>query len=292
MSRYASSSPPRFALVTGSSTGIGRETTLQLAELGFRVFAGVRRLSDGEAVVAEATRRGGVVTPVLLDVTRADQIDSAALQISREVGPHGLAALVNNAGIPVVGPVEALPLDRWRHQFEVNLFGQIAVTRAVLPMLRVAKGRVVLVSSIAGLVGQPFLGPYSASKHALEALGDALRLELAPDGIGVTLIEPGAIKTPIWRRGEENTKSAEDEMPADLRDRYADRMAKVKRMAADAEAKGLETPECARVIVRALTARRVPVRVVVGRDAKIGALLKSVLPARTFDWFVRKAFGV
>jgi NAD(P)-dependent dehydrogenase (short-subunit alcohol dehydrogenase family) len=260
--------------------------------LGFRVFAGVRKLSDGEAVAAEAARRGGVVAPVLLDVTRADQIDSAASQIVREVGTHGLAALVNNAGIPIVGPVEALPIDRWRHQFEVNLFGQIAVTRSVLPLLRVARGRVVLISSIAGLVGQPFLGPYSASKHALEALGDALRIELAPDGIGVTLIEPGAIKTPIWRRGEENTKAAEDEMPADLRARYADRMGKVKRMAADAEAKGLEVSACARVIVRALTARTPPVRVVVGRDAKIGAFLKAALPARVFDWFVRKAFGV
>jgi NAD(P)-dependent dehydrogenase (short-subunit alcohol dehydrogenase family) len=284
--------PTRFALVTGSSTGIGRETTLQLASAGFRVFAGVRGLADGEAVAADAARRGGRVAPVLLDVTKSDQIDASGARIAEECGPNGLAALVNNAGIPVVGPVEALPLDRWRHQFEVNLFGQIAVTRAVLPLLRVAKGRVVLVSSIAGLVGQPFLAPYAASKHALEALGDALRLELLPDGIGVTLIEPGAIKTPIWRRGEENTKAAEDEMPADLRARYADRMAKVKAMAADAEAKGLSAEACAGVIVRALTARRAPVRIVVGRDAKIGALLKSVLPARTFDWFVRKAFGV
>ena len=202
----------KTALITGSSTGIGRETALHLAGLGWRVLAGVRKEADGRSLAEEAKSRGlaGPVEPVIIDITKPEQIEAAATQAANAAGARGLDALINNAGIPIVGPVESLGMDRWRHQFEVNFFGHIAVTRAMLPLLRVARGRVVLVSSIAGLIGQPFLSPYSASKHALEALGDALRIELAPDGIGITLLEPGAIKTPIWKRGEENTRSVED----------------------------------------------------------------------------------
>jgi NAD(P)-dependent dehydrogenase (short-subunit alcohol dehydrogenase family) len=183
-------------------------------------------------------------------------------------------------------------MDAWRRQFEVNFFGAVAVTRAVLPLVRRARGRIVMVSSIAGLIGQPFLSPYSASKHAMEAVGDALRIELAPDGVGVTLIEPGAIRTPIWRRGEENTRAVEAGMGAEVSARYLARLERVKAMALEAERKGLEPSVCARAIERALTARRAPARVILGADARIGAWAKRLLPSGVFDAVLRRAFGV
>lgn len=282
----------KHALVTGASTGIGKAVALRLAHRGWVVFAGVRTTADGERVAAESRDRRdpGLVIPTRLDVTQADQIAESFRMVSGRTPT--LHALVNNAGIPVVGPVEAVPLDRWRTQFEVNLFGQIAVTQAALPLLRAAKGRIVLVSSIAGLVGQPFLSPYSASKHALEAVGDALRLELAPDGIGVTIVEPGAIKTPIWRRGEENTKAAEAGMTPELASRYEVRMTAVKRLAANAEAGGLSADQCAAVIENAILARRVPSRVLVGFDAKSAAFARWLLPERWFDALIRRTIGV
>lgn len=284
----------KSALITGSSTGIGREAALHLAARGWRVFAGVRKDQDARALADEAASRRlpGRIDPLTLDITNPDHIAAAAATIAAAVGSTGLHALINNAGIPIVGPVEAVPLDRWRRQFEVNFFGHIAVTQACLPMLRAARGRIVLVSSIAGLVGQPFLSPYCASKHALEALGDALRIELAPDGVGVTLLEPGAIKTPIWKRGEENTRAVEDSMPPDLVARYRDRLERVKKMASDAEAKGLPASACARAIERALTARRAPARIILGTDARLGAFFQRLLPARLFDLVLRRAFGV
>lgn len=284
----------KSALITGSSTGIGRETAFHLAARGWRVFAGVRRELDARSLSEEAAARrlSGRLDPVILDVTNQAQIAATASAVSAAVGPAGLDALVNNAGIPIVGPVEAVPLDRWRRQFDVNFFGHIAVTQACLPMLRAARGRIVLVSSIAGLIGQPFLSPYCASKHALEAVGDALRIELAPDGVGVTLLEPGAIKTPIWKRGEENTRAVEDAMPPDLAARYRDRLERVKKMASDAEAKGLPASACARAIERALTARRAPARIILGTDARLGAFFQRLLPARLFDLVLRRAFGV
>lgn len=284
----------KSALITGSSTGIGRETALHLAARGWRVFAGVRKDADARSLADEAASRRlpGRIDPLTLDVTDQAHIAAAASSVASAVGSSGLHALINNAGIPVVGPVEAVPLDRWRRQFDVNFFGHIAVTQACLPMLRAARGRIVLVSSIAGLIGQPFLSPYSASKHALEALGDALRIELAPEGVGVTLVEPGAIQTPIWKRGEENTKSVQDAMPAELSARYARRLERVKQMALDAEAKGLPASACAAVIERAITARRAPARIILGADARIGAFFKRLLPARLFDVVLRRAFGV
>ncbi|HOY82414.1 MAG TPA: SDR family NAD(P)-dependent oxidoreductase, partial [Rhodoglobus sp.] len=172
-------------LVTGASTGIGRATALALDARGITVFAGVRKPADGDALVAA----GQHIVPLILDVTVAEQIAAAARSIAESGIP--LVGLVNNAGIAAAAPLEFIAVDDFRHQLEVNVVGQLAVTQSVLPLLRASKGRIVNITSIGGLISGPMLGPYHASKFALEAMTDTLRIELAPWGIGVAAIEPG-----------------------------------------------------------------------------------------------------
>ncbi len=206
----------RHVLITGSSTGIGRATALHLSMNGWTVHAGVRRAADGQALEREA---GSSLRSIVLDITDASSVASAAAELQQRVGTAGLGGLVNNAGVCFFGPVETVPIDEWRKQFEINVFGHIAVTQAMLPLLRsgvVASGTaaIVMMSSIAGRVGQPILGPYCASKFALEAVSDALRCELAADRINVSILEPGAIKSEIWRKAQEDAQSMDRDNPA------------------------------------------------------------------------------
>ena len=190
-----------------------------------------------------------------LDVTDAAQIQAAA------EGVEELHALVNNAGIAIAMPLEFVPLDELRHQLEVNLVGQVAVTQAFLPALRRARGRIVFVGSIAGKSALPFLGPYAASKHALEAVADSLRLELRPWGIHVSIVEPGSIKTPIWTRGAakaDELLASDDRGAAEL---YGDRVAAFRRVAAKRGAGGAPAEKVAEVVESALTAERPRARV-------------------------------
>jgi NAD(P)-dependent dehydrogenase (short-subunit alcohol dehydrogenase family) len=199
-------------LVTGASSGIGEATALRLARAGWDVLAGVRREEDAERL------RGLGVEPVLLDVT--DPAAVAALDLER------LDGLVNNAGIALALPLELLPLDELRRVLEVNVVGQLAVTQAVLPAVRAARGRVVNVGSIAGRSSLPFLGAYAASKFALEAVTDALRVELRPWGIRVAIVEPGSIATPIWTKGAQRF----EELTIDVGP-YRDRLVAFRRFA-------------------------------------------------------------
>ena len=186
-------------VITGASTGIGAACALTLDSLGYRVFAGIRNPADGETLQRQAGPR---LMPIRLDVTDPASIAGASHTVTAMIGDHGLAGLINNAGIGVAGPIEALPLTDWRRQFEVNLFGLIATTQTFLPLIRKGRGRIINMGSIAGRASMPFMAPYAASKHALVAVTDALRIELQPWGIRVALIEPGAIATPIWERPE------------------------------------------------------------------------------------------
>jgi len=271
-------------LVTGASTGIGRETALLLAKNGFTVFAGVRRASDGEALAEAAS---GSLVPLLIDVTNASQIAEAASMITERVGASGLAGLVNNAGIATATPLEFVPIDDLRHQLDVNVVGQVAVTQAMLPLLRLARGRIINVTSIGGLIAGQMLGPYNASKFALEAITHVLRQELAPWGIEVIAIEPGQIATPIWGTASANSDRMLASLPPIVEEYYGERMAGARRMAAKAAAEGLPPIEVARVIERALTAKRPKTRYPVGTDAKLGAALIARLPDRQRD----KLFG-
>src|SRR5688500_3137446 len=191
----AAHTPGRGAVViTGASTGIGHACALDLDSHGCHVFAGVRREEDAERLRSERA----FIEPVRIDVTDADSIASARDRVGEAVGAAGLAGLVNNAGIAVPGPLEHLPIDELRRQLEVNLVGQVAVTQAFIPMLRTSRGRIVNIGSIGGRVALPMLGPYAASKHAIEGVSDSLRRELPPWGIEVSVVRPGPIATEIW----------------------------------------------------------------------------------------------
>lgn len=279
----------RAVFVTGASTGIGAAAALHLAALGHRVFAGVRRTEDGDTL---RSRGGRHIVPVILDVTDRGSIDSAATQVEEAVGAGGVGALVNNAGIAVAGAWEHLDPARLREQFEVNLFGAVAVTQAFLPLIRRGHGRIVLVSSIAGKHAPPFYGPYAASKHALEAFGDSLRLELRPWRIHVSLIEPGAIDTPIWRKGLALADVTTAEMPRHALERYAPYIEAARRTGERNAASGIDARHVAGVIAHAVRSPRPRNRYLVGRDARLRALAVRLLPDRVIDALTWRGMGM
>lgn len=271
-------------LITGASTGIGRETALRLNAMGYSVYAGVRAEKDGDDLRERSENK---ITPLILDVTKAEQIASSVKAIDDAVGNAGLAGLVNNAGVAVAGPLEFMPMDDLRRQFEINVFGLVAVTQACIPLLRKAKDRIVNISSIAGLSATPFVGPYCASKHAVEAITDALRMELQPWDIRIAAIEPGAIKTPIWEKG---TKAADDmttNMPANLMELYGDSIRGMRRMAEQYAGKSLSPSAVADAIVHALTSPNPRPRYLVGNDAKMRMWIER-LPTSWKDSLILK----
>jgi NAD(P)-dependent dehydrogenase (short-subunit alcohol dehydrogenase family) len=239
------------------------------------VLAGVRADADGDRLRAAAGER---LEPVTIDVTEQETIAAAAAAL----GDEPLHGLVNNAGTALAMPLEFLPLEQLRRQLEVNLVGHVAVTQALLPNLRSVRGRVVNVGSIAGRSALPFLGAYAASKHALEAVTDVLRVELRPFGIAVTVIEPGTIATPIWRKGGERFQELAAELPPELGELYGKRMAAFREAAAAAGRRAEPADVVAIVVERALTTERPKARYVVGRDARRRARVER-LPAGLRD---------
>jgi NAD(P)-dependent dehydrogenase (short-subunit alcohol dehydrogenase family) len=270
-------------VVTGSSTGIGLAVCALLARRGYHVVAGVRSEADAARLRALDPAH---IEPVQLDVTSDDDIQALALQLAD--GRH-IAALVNNAGIAVPGPIELLPTDEWRRQFEVNVFGAVAVTRALLPRLLESRGRVINVSSISGFLAPPLLAPYTASKHALEALSDALRRELGSTGVRVVVVQPGDVATPIWTKSRTGADRLFDEAPDEVQARYAGLVAAVRARSETAQRTGMPVDEVAEVVLEALTADRPRTRYPVGREAKALALARRVLPDRVIDAIVRRA---
>jgi NAD(P)-dependent dehydrogenase (short-subunit alcohol dehydrogenase family) len=261
----------RTVLITGASSGIGAACAKRLVRRGWRVLAGVRR--PGEA--PEGTNE------VLLDVTDESQIRTIAADVS------DLHGLVNNAGIARASPLEFVPLDVLREQLEVNVIGQVAVTQALLPALRRSRGRIVFVGSIAGKSALPFLGPYAASKHALEAIADSLRVEVSPWGIDVTIVEPGSIKTPIWTRSAAWADDLLAKMEGAVYELYGAPIASFRRIALARGAAGAPAEKVAKVVEEALTASRPPTRRLVGRDARIRAGFE-LLPDRLRDRVLRR----
>ncbi|HNE32276.1 MAG TPA: SDR family oxidoreductase [Nitrospira sp.] len=274
-------------VITGASTGIGAACARYLDGLGFTVWAGVRRKEDGEALARSTSARLRVL---LLDVTDSDSITEASRTLTDALPEAGLAGLVNNAGISVAGPLELLPIAEVRTQFEVNVIGALAVTQALLPLLRRARGRIVNISSIAGLAATPFLGAYCSSKFALEAMSDALRLELAPWGIAVALVEPGAIQSQIWQRATMSaTRTLGGVAPESLA-LYAQPLARMQDVMAGAAARAIPAEAVAQVVARALTVPSPRARYLVGKDARFRAVLKWLLPDsaqdRLLTWFL------
>ncbi|HTY97474.1 MAG TPA: SDR family oxidoreductase, partial [Solirubrobacteraceae bacterium] len=274
-------------LITGASTGIGRATALRLSRAGWKVLAGVRSGQVGEELAAQAP--GGPIEPLRLDVTSEEQI--AAARASVDAGGSGrLDALVNNAGVGAGGPMETLTTEELRAQFEVNVFGPMALTRELLPALRRAQGRIVFVSSIGGKVVLPYTAPYGASKHAIEAIADSLRVELAGSKIQVALIEPGSVSTPIWDKSRDEASRLQ--IPPELEPVYGEVVEKMGRVLEETAKRGVAPDVVAAVIERALGARRMKARYLVGRDARMMLTMRRVLPDLWFDRMVRRGTGL
>lgn len=277
----------KYVVITGASSGLGRETALLLAEEGFQVIAGVRQTQDGDALAADCTC--GRIRPLIIDVTDENTIAAAAEQTADLVGEQGLWGLVNNAGICISAPLECVSSDLLRSQLDVNLIGQLAVTRAMLPLLRRGKtARLVNVTSGLGTVAIPYLGAYSAAQFAKEGLSDALRRELAPKGIGVSVVSPGAIWTPIWGKIAADGKRALREAPADVaslyRDTYLNFVAFNEQGARDSRTMPADV---ASAVLSALTHVKPKTRYRIGADIRRGALLARWLPDAMLDKMFR-----
>ena len=267
-------------LVTGTSTGIGEATAMHLTGLGFDVLAGVRKDEDEERLKA-----AGLDT-VKLDVTDGAHIEALRAQFAE----RPLAGLVNNAGVAVAGPLEFLPIDNFRQQIEINLIGQVAVTQAVLPALRRAGGRLLNVTSIGGRIAFPFTGAYHASKFGLEGVSDTLRRELDGQGVAVIVIEPGGVKTPIWRKGTSVADEMAASMPPEMERLYGRLRDAIRAESVKiAERTGIEPSAVAEVIGTALTASRPKTRYLVGRDAKSQWAIAKRVPDRVMDRLIARA---
>ncbi|WP_437817080.1 SDR family oxidoreductase [Sorangium sp. So ce1078] len=271
---------PGTVVVTGASSGIGRAVALRLCAAGFRVLAGVRSERDGGALREAAGPR---LTPLRVDVTSADQIAAAASAAEATVGDAGLAGLVNNAGVALSGPIELVSLDDLRWQFEVNVFGQVAITQALLPMIRRARGRIVNIGSIGDRITIPFGGPLTASKHALASINDALRMELHPWGIHVALVEPGSIVTRAVDKLEADAEAALSRLSPEGRALYGDAYRTMVSRSAAHERRGSRPEVVAEAVLHALTARTPRTRYLVGATARPLALMARVLPDRVLD---------
>jgi len=269
-------------LVTGASTGIGYETTLHLASAGYTVYAGARKEADRERLEAVHP----AVRPIILDVTVPADITRAVETIAASGLP--LRGVINNAGVAVAGPLEFLPLEEIRRQFEINVFAPVAVAQAALPLLRASTGRLIFVGSIAGRLSAPFVGPYSSSKAALASLVDALRQELAPSGIHTSLLEFASVKTPIWQKGREGKDRLVGMMPAAALERYGPLVDAIVKQTEREEREGMDPTLIATTIVQALRAARPRERYLIGKKAKIQAIV-AVLPPSVRDRLVKSA---
>jgi NAD(P)-dependent dehydrogenase (short-subunit alcohol dehydrogenase family) len=272
-------------LVTGASSGIGRATALRLAGYGRHVYAGVRKPADGAELIKAAA---GELTPLVLDVTDPAQITAAVQAVAAHTGDAGLAGLVNNAGIGVFGPLELIGIEQFRRQLEVNVTGQLAVTQAVLPMLRRARGRIVMIGSIGTRFTPPFIGPLAASKSALATLSTALRQELAPFDIRVVLVEPGSIRSEAAGKLDADAQQVLNEASAVGRALYQDAFLHLAGFFSALHHNGSPPDEVAKTVERALTVRRPWARYLAGKNARRMALAAALLPPAAQDKLRRR----
>lgn len=271
-------------LVTGASRGIGRTTALLLAQQGWDVVAGVRKEDDGNDLAKAGGER---IRPVVLDITDASTVDALD-----DVLPDRLDALVNNAGIVVGGAVETVGIDDLRRQLEVNVVGQVAVTQKMLPKIRAAKGRIVFVSSLSGRISTPMTGVYNASKFALEALADALRLELRPWHIPVVLVEPAQTDTDLWRAAMDVLEQEVARLSPHHRALYAGHIEGQRKSIPRSQKMASPAGGVAATIGKALTTARPKARYVVGAGPKVMAATVGLLPSRLRDSVLAGATGV
>ena len=268
-------------LITGSSTGIGKACTLHLDKLGFKIYAGVRKQTDGDILKEKASDK---LSPIILDVTDSESIENAATIIERE-NDGDLFGLINNAGIGLSGVVEVTPVDEIRKLMEVNVIGLLALTKAMIPLLREGKGRIINIGSPSGLIALPGISVYAASKFAVRAITDSLRVELKSFGVKVILISPGPTESEIWEKGKAYKKEMRKSVKPEIAEHYiifakfGDKIEKeLKTMPADVVAKA---------VTNALTSAKPKLFYNVGSDAK-GAAFFTKLPKRLTDWIILK----
>jgi NAD(P)-dependent dehydrogenase (short-subunit alcohol dehydrogenase family) len=276
----------QLAVVTGASSGIGQATARTLATRGFHVLAGVRRDLDATQL-ADAG-----VEAVILDITDPEHVAALGERVQSDPAGRPLRALINNAGIAVNAPVEAIPMEEWRRQFEVNFFGHVGVTQAVLPALLSARGRIINVSSIGGRVVLPTFGAYASSKFAIEALSDALRREVGRLGVPVIVIEPGTVATAIWGKGLASAQELVAGMSEEQQIRYGDLVAAVRKQAEKLERLGIDAADAARTIANVVETPKPRARYLVGRDAKLMARMARLLPDRALDRLIDWNLGL
>ncbi|HEY0790936.1 MAG TPA: SDR family oxidoreductase [Chthoniobacterales bacterium] len=276
-------------VITGVSTGIGFAAAGTLASRGWRVYGSVRTAGDADRLRAVL---GGNFTPLVFDVTDEDAVRGAADWLRAELHGTPLQALINNAGIAVVGPVSHVPLARWREQLEVNVLGVVAVIQAFLPLMRtdplrrVDRPCIINVSSVAGRMAMPFAGPYCASKFALEGLSDSLRRELMLFGIDVVLVEPGPIVTPIWEKAEARILEDYPGTP------YQKGLEGFHRLSMKEAATGYGAEVVAKAVARILRARRRPARMVITPKRLTNWTIPRRLPAKFLDFCIGKVVGL
>jgi len=276
-------------VITGTSTGIGAATAVHLADLGFQIFAGVRRQADGDAVSGRTTR---VLRPLTIDITDQTSVDSAAGEVERAVGERGLAGLVNNAGAVWPGPLEFQPLHEFRAQLEVNLVGHLRVIQAFLPLIRRGHGRIVNVGSIGGRLVLPIHGAYSASKFGMEALSDALRLELRQWHVHVSLVDPGATTTAIFGKTLRHLDDVATSLAERGEHRYDGQIAALRRTVEKTAASGAPPEDLANVIGEAMTATKPKARYLAGACAREAIALSRIASDRVKDLAIAKDVGL
>jgi NAD(P)-dependent dehydrogenase (short-subunit alcohol dehydrogenase family) len=278
----------RTVVVTGASTGIGHGTAKVLIKKGFRVFGSVRKQADADRLRKDF---GANFFPLLFDVTDEKAVKASTAQVAEKLAGWPLFGLVNNAGIAVPGPLLYLTIDEFRHQIDVNLTGQLITTQAFTPLLmsptdrKVGPGRIVMISSVGGKNASPFVGPYNASKFALEGLSESLRRELMLLGIDVIIIAPGAVATPIWDKADAVDVARFANTP------YAKMLANLKDYMVASGRKGLSEERLGRAVLKALTARSPKTRYVVTPDP-FQNFMVNTLPKRTVDRIIGRQLGL
>lgn len=280
----------KSVVITGASSGLGKAAAIRLSELGYRVYAGVRTEASAAELSGASSSTGGLI-PVLLDVTDATSIARLGERVERDCSDTGLWAVVNNAGVSISAPLECIPIEAIRTELETNVVGAIAVSQRFLPLLRESRGRIVNVGSGVGSVAPPYLAVYAASQFAKEGLSDALRRELRPLGVSVSVIQPGAVYTPIWGKMRQSADEILAAAPADVVETYRARFTAFMNMnAVRAQASKTTPADYADTVAAALSAKRPKARYRVGLDSWTSALARRVLPDRVMDAVL--AFGL
>ncbi len=265
-----------IVIITGASSGIGEATARELARLGFYVLAGVRRDQDADAI------RGQSIEPLVLDITNPGHVNALAARVREDPEGRAVRALINNAGVGVNAPFEVFPIDEWRRLFEVNFFGHIMMTQALLPALIRSKGRVINISSVGGKIAMATYGPYAGTKFALEAVSDSLRREIAGLGVKVIVVEPAAVQTQIGAQAIATAHRIAATMTPEQDQRYGALVHAVTGQAASAMESGVSADVAAQVLAKAVTARKPRTRYTIGREGALLPLL-TMMPDRMLD---------